>query len=102
MPRASAVAHSASMIALCASTLGSNARISAVVALSPVPNNSSFGPYPNDTVPSLIFGGQGDPLYSGFQGEYNAIPGATSKMLAIFNQAKAALDAKRDAAKKAA
>jgi dienelactone hydrolase len=73
--------------ALFAANAGSNARISAVVALSPVPNNSSFGPYPNDTVPSLIFGGQGDPLYSGFQGEYDSIPSTTSKMLAIFNQA---------------
>ena len=73
--------------ALFAANAGSNARIKAVVALSPVPNNSTFGPYPNITAPSLILAGQGDPLYSGFQGEYNAIPGATSKMLAIFNQA---------------
>jgi len=73
--------------ALFAANAGSNARISAVVALSPVPNNSSFGPYPNDTVPSLVFGGQGDPLYTGFQGEYNTIPSTTAKMLAIFNQA---------------
>ena len=73
--------------ALFAANAGTNARIQAVVALSPVPNNSSFGPYPNDTVPSLIMAGQGDPLYSGFQGEYNSIPGTTTKLLAIFNQA---------------
>lgn len=68
--------------ALFAANAGSNPRIKAVVALSPVPNNSNFGPYPNDTVPTLIYGGQGDP--GGFQGEYDTLPAASSKLLAIF------------------
>jgi dienelactone hydrolase len=73
--------------ALYAANAGVNARIKGVVALSPVPGNANAGPYPNDTVPSLLMGGQGDSIYTNFQGEYDTIPGTTSKMLAVFNKA---------------
>jgi dienelactone hydrolase len=68
---------------------GSNARIKAVLALSPVPDSarlSAFGPYPDISVPAMILAGVGDPFYTAasFQGEYNTIPSTTSKALAIF------------------
>jgi dienelactone hydrolase len=69
---------------------GFNARIKAVLGLSPVPDTArlaAFGPYPNITVPAMILAGAGDPYYApaGFQGEYDTIPPTTSKVLAIFN-----------------
>jgi dienelactone hydrolase len=68
---------------------GSNARIKAVLALSPVPDTprlAAFGPYPNISVPAMILAGVGDPFYTAasFQGEYNTIPSTTPKGLAIF------------------
>ena len=51
-----------------------------------VPDSSGPGRYPNDQVPSLVFGGQGDPYYPDFPGQYASIPGTTSKMLAMFLQ----------------
>ena len=70
--------------ALFAANGGKSTRIKAVIALSPVPDSSGIASYPNDQVPSLIFGGQGDPLYTNFQGEYDSIPAYTSKLLAVF------------------
>ena len=72
--------------ALFAANGGTSPGIKAVVALSPVPDSSGPGRYPNDQVPSLVFGGQGDPYYPDFPGQYASIPGTTSKMLAMFLQ----------------
>jgi len=68
---------------------GSNARIKAVLALSPVPDTArlaAFGPYPNISVPAMVLAGAGDPYYSpaSFQAEYDTIPSTTPKGLAIF------------------
>jgi len=71
--------------ALFAANGGASAQIKAVVALSPVPDSSGAA-YPNDQVPSLVFGGQGDPLYGSYPAEFATIPASTSRMLAVFLQ----------------
>lgn len=68
--------------ALYAVNSNSNARITAAIGLSPVPN---AGYYPNDQVPSLIIAGVGDPFFADFQGEYDSIPATTPKMLTLFS-----------------
>lgn len=72
--------------ALFAANGNSNPRVKAAFGLSPIPNNSVNGPYPNDVVPTLILGGQNDPFGGDFVGEYNTIPASTSKMVAVFPQ----------------
>lgn len=71
--------------ALFAANSGTNPNIKAVLALSPVPNNNAYGPYPNLAVPALILASSYDALYpaAGYEGEYNSIPATTSRMIAL-------------------
>lgn len=70
--------------ALLAADRGSNPRIRAVLALSPVPLGRGPGRFPGVAVPTLIMAGAGDPDYDGFDAEYASLDPAIPRMLAIF------------------
>jgi predicted dienelactone hydrolase len=57
------------------------AGLQGIVSLCPVTTN---GYYPNDSVPSMIIAGQGDPYSSDSKAQYDSIPGSTPKLLAEF------------------